>query len=53
MTVVVTSLILAVQGDSYGADLRESAPRLDNDLVGLKPYSEEELEARIKALVLS
>ncbi|KAJ5652997.1 hypothetical protein N7507_010423 [Penicillium longicatenatum] len=38
-------------GSAYGSDLNERTPGLDNDIVGLKPYSEEELEEKIKAII--
>ncbi|KAJ5726750.1 uncharacterized protein N7483_008107 [Penicillium malachiteum] len=38
-------------GSAYGADLNEQTPGLDNEIVGLKPYTEDDLEMRIRAIV--
>ncbi|KAJ5710421.1 hypothetical protein N7488_004577 [Penicillium malachiteum] len=38
-------------GSAYGADLNEQTPGLDNEIVGLKPYTEDDLETRVRAIV--
>ncbi|KAJ5272719.1 hypothetical protein N7478_007844 [Penicillium angulare] len=38
-------------GSAYGADLNEQTPGLDNNVVGLKPYNENDVEEIIKAIV--
>ncbi|KAJ5093278.1 hypothetical protein N7456_009139 [Penicillium angulare] len=38
-------------GSAYGADLNEQTPGLDNEIVGLKAYSENDVEQMIKTIV--
>ncbi|KAJ5683387.1 hypothetical protein N7462_006552 [Penicillium macrosclerotiorum] len=38
-------------GPAYGPNLRESAPTIDNDIVGLRAYTQEKLEEKIKAIL--
>lgn len=43
--------VIIFGGSAYGADLNEHTPGLDNDLVGLKRYSEEDLEQKVRDLI--